>query len=207
MKKLLLTGFEPFLNHPINPTEEIVLRLDGAQIDSFEVKGVLLPVDFEKAPVAILEAVREFAPDAVLSLGLAAGRSQITPERIAINCRDGAADNNGRAWVDSEIVEGGADGYFSTLPIRAFVDALNEKGYPASISNSAGTYLCNNVMYTVLHELKVRNIKIPAGFVHMPASHELVIDEKRAMPSWSSRDLYEATKMMIKTLGMNAESC
>jgi pyroglutamyl-peptidase len=203
MKKLLLTGFEPFLDHPINPTEELVLRLDGAQIGEYEVKGVLLPVDFEKAPVAILEAVREFAPDAVLSLGLAAGRTQITPERIAINCRDGAADNSGRALVDSKIVENGADGYFSTLPIRMLVDSLNEKGYPARISNSAGTYLCNNVMYTVLHELmEKKKVDIPAGFVHVPASHELVIDEKKAMPSWSSRDLHEAVKIMIKTLSM-----
>jgi len=202
MKKLLLTGFEPFLNHPINPTEEIVLRLDGAQIGEYEVKGVLLPVDFEKAPLAILETVREVAPDAVLSLGLAAGRTEITPERIAINCRDGAADNSGRALVDSKIAEEGADGYFSTLPIRMLVDTLNEKGYPASISNSAGTYLCNNVMYTVLHELKGKKVSIPAGFVHVPASHELVIDEKKAMPSWSSRDLLEAVKIMIKTLSM-----
>ncbi|MGI8385739.1 pyroglutamyl-peptidase I [Robertmurraya sp. P23] len=202
MKKLLLTGFEPFLNHPINPTEELVLRLDGAQIGEYEVKGVLLPVDFEKAPVAILEAVREFSPDAVLSLGLAAGRTEMTPERIAINCRDGAADNSGRALVDSKIVENGADGYFSTLPIRILVDALNEKGYPARISNSAGTYLCNNVMYIVLHELKEKQVDIPAGFVHVPASHELVIDEKKAMPSWSSRDLLEAVKIMIKALSM-----
>lgn len=202
MKKLLLTGFEPFLNHPINPTEDIVLRLDGAQIGDYEVKGVLLPVDFEKAPVTILETVREFDPDAVLSLGLAAGRTEITPERIAINCRDGAADNSGRALVDSKIVEEGADGYFSTLPIRMLVDYLKEKGYPASISNSAGTYLCNNVMYTVLHELKEKKVDIPAGFVHVPASHELVIGEKKAMPSWSSRDLHEAVKIMIKTLSM-----
>lgn len=202
MKKLLLTGFEPFLNHPINPTEEIVLRLDGAQIGEYEVKGVLLPVDFEKAPVAILEAVREVAPDAVLSLGLAAGRTEITPERIAINCRDGEADNSGRALVDSKIAEEGADGYFSTLPIRMLVDALQEKGYPARVSNSAGTYLCNNVMYTVLHELKEKQWDIPAGFVHVPASHELVIDGKKALPSWSSRDLLEAVKIMIKALSM-----
>lgn len=179
MKKLLLTGFEPFLNHPINPTEEIVLRLDGAQIGEYEVKGVLLPVDFEKAPLAILDAVREVAPDAVLSLGLAAGRTEITPERIAINCRDGEADNSGRAFVDSKIAEEGADGYFSTLPIRMLVDTLQEKGYPARVSNSAGTYLCNNVMYTVLHELKEKQWDIPAGFVHVPASHELVIDGKK----------------------------
>lgn len=202
MKKLLLTGFEPFLTHPINPTEEIVLRLDGAQIGEYEVKGVLLPVDFEKAPVAILEALREFVPDAVLSLGLAAGRTEITPERIAINCRDGAADNSGRALEDSKITEEGADGYFSILPIRMIVGALKEKGYPARISNSAGTYLCNNVMYSVLHELKEKNVNIPAGFVHVPASHELVIDEEKAMPSWSSRDLLEAVKIMIKTMSM-----
>lgn len=202
MKKLLLTGFEPFLNHPINPTEEIVAKLDGREIGNYIVKGLILPVNFEKAPVAIVEAVRTLAPDAVLSLGLAAGRTQITPERIAINCRDGEKDNDGRSLEDSPIVEGGADGYFSTLPIRELVNRLKKKGFPAAISNSAGTYLCNNVMYSVLHEIKERGILIPAGFVHVPASHDLVIGEQRQMPSWSSSDLLQATKIMIEALNV-----
>jgi len=196
MKTLLLTGFEPFLEFPINPTEKIVKELDGACIGGYQIKGLLLPVDYQEAGVRILDEIKEQNPDAVLSLGLAAGRSTITPERIAINCRDGAPDNNGVVLNDAAIIEDGPDGYFSTLPIRKFVDALHENGFPARISNSAGTYLCNNVMYVVLHESKDR----PAGFVHIPASHELVLDGKKELPSWSHYDLLEAVKVMIRTI-------
>jgi pyroglutamyl-peptidase len=196
MKTLLLTGFEPFLEFPINPTEKIVKELDGACIGGYQIKGLLLPVNYREAGERILEEIKKQEPDAVLSLGLAAGRSTITPERIAINCRDGAPDNNGVVLNDASIIEDGPDGYFSTLPIRQFVNKLNESGFPAKISNSAGTYLCNNVMYVVLHEVKDR----PAGFVHIPASHELVLHGKKEMPSWSDRDLLEAVKIMIGSL-------
>ncbi|MGG3560676.1 pyroglutamyl-peptidase I [Neobacillus rhizosphaerae] len=196
MKTLLLTGFEPFLEFPINPTEKIVKELDGFCIGNYQIKGLMLPVDYRKAGERILEEIKKQEPDAVLSLGLAAGRSTITPERIAINCRDGAPDNNGVVLNDASIIEDGPDGYFSTLPIRQFVNKLNESGFPAKISNSAGTYLCNNVMYVVLHEVKDR----PVGFVHIPASHELVIHGKKELPSWSDRDLLEAVKVMIGTL-------
>jgi len=200
MKKLLLTGFEPFLDHPINPTEKIVQTLQNKTIGNYEITAVLLPVDFEKGPMKIVEALREHQPDAVISLGLAAGRSVITPERIAINCRDGEPDNSGVVLEDAPVSVEGADGYFSTLPIRKFVNLLKENGFPAEISNSAGTYLCNNVMYMVLHELQKENKKIPAGFVHIPASHELVVQGKRNMPSWSQADLVRAVEMMIEGL-------
>jgi pyroglutamyl-peptidase len=131
----------------------------------------------------------------VLSLGLAGGRNCITPERIAINCADGGPDNNGVTLEDAPVVEDGPDGYFSRLPIRAFVNALNEQGYPAKISDTAGTYLCNNIMYTVLHATD-----LPAGFVHVPASHALAAKNKSNMPSWSDSDLLEAVKLMIETL-------
>lgn len=195
MKTLLLTGFEPFLSYPINPTEKIVKELDGVEIGDFYIKGLLLPVDYEQASQRIVAAIQETNPDAVLSLGLAAGRMSITPERIAINCRDGEADNNGVALQDAPIIEGGPDGYFSKLPIRDMVNALKEEGYPAKISDTAGTYLCNNIMYVILHEANV-----PAGFVHIPASHELVLHSKKEMPSWSDQDLLSAVKIMIKTL-------
>jgi pyroglutamyl-peptidase len=196
MKTLLLTGFEPFLEYPINPTEKIVKELDGACISGYQIKGLLLPVNYREAGERILEEIKKQEPVAVLSLGLAAGRSTITPERIAINCRDGAPDNNGVVLNNASIIEDGPDGYFSTLPIRQFVNKLNESGFPAKISNSAGTYLCNNVMYVVLHAVKDR----PAGFVHIPASHELVLHGKKEMPSWSDRDLLEAVKIMIGSL-------
>lgn len=201
MKKLLLTGFEPFLSFPINPTEKIVSALEGQDVGEFRIIGLLLPVDYNSASGRILEKIREFEPDAVISLGLAAGRQSITPERIAINCRDGAADNNGIALEDAPIVEGGPDGYFSTLPIRKMVNALKESGFPAEVSNSAGTYLCNNVMYAALHELAEAGKELPAGFVHVPASHELAVAGKKAMPSWSDRDLLEAAKVLIEALG------
>jgi pyroglutamyl-peptidase len=203
MKTLLLTGFEPFLEFPINPTEKIVSELDGTTVGDFTIKGLLLPVKYEAAGKCIFEAIKELQPDAVLSLGLAAGRASITPERIAINCRDGAPDNNGVVLEDAPIVEDGPAGYFSKLPIRKFVEALAAQGYPASISNTAGTYLCNNVMYVVLHELGAATgdrQDIPAGFVHIPASHELAAASKKEIPSWSQRDLTEAVKIMIATM-------
>ncbi|MGG3469513.1 pyroglutamyl-peptidase I [Neobacillus pocheonensis] len=196
MKTLLLTGFEPFLDFPINPTEKIVNELDGTVIAGFVVKGLLLPVEYESAGNRMLETIKQINPDAVLSLGLAAGRAVITPERVAINCRDGEPDNNGVVLQDAPIIEDGPTGYFSTLPIRKFVNMLNERGLPAKISNTAGTYLCNNIMYLLLHELKER----PTGFVHIPASHELVLYGKKEMPSWSQRDLLEAVKVMIEAL-------
>ncbi|WP_053368346.1 pyroglutamyl-peptidase I [Bacillus sp. FJAT-27245] len=200
MKKLLLTGFEPFLSFPINPTEKIVSALDGQEVGGYKITGLLLPVDYNSASGRLLEKIREEGPDAVISLGLAAGRSSITPERIAINCRDGAADNYGVALEDAPIVEGGPDGYFSTLPIRRMVNALKESGFPAEISNTAGTYLCNNVMYATLHELAETGKEVPAGFVHIPASHKLAVAGKKTMPSWSDRDLLDAVKVLIEAL-------
>jgi pyroglutamyl-peptidase len=197
MKKLLLTGFEPFLGFPINPTEAIVKELDGQAVGGFNVHGLLLPVDYETAGPKILQEIENVQPDAVIALGLAAGRTSITPERIAINCRDGEADNSGRALQDAPVVENGPDGYFSTLPIRKMVDVLNESGYPARISNTAGTYLCNNIMYTILHAAgDIKN----AGFVHIPASHELAASSKKEMASWSQSDLTKAIVKIIETL-------
>ncbi|WP_251552305.1 pyroglutamyl-peptidase I [Neobacillus muris] len=198
MKTLLLTGFEPFLEFPINPTEQIVKQLDGLTVGEYQIKGLLLPVTYEEAGQRVLDAIKQVHPDAVISLGLAGGRASITPERIAINCRDGAPDNNGVVLNDAPIYEDGPDGYFSKLPIRKFVETLKDNGYPAEISNTAGTYLCNNVMYTALHALKDQSI--PAGFVHIPASHELAVKQKKTSPSWSSHDLLEAVKLMIHVL-------
>ncbi|PLR76178.1 peptidase C15 [Bacillus sp. V3-13] len=200
MKTLLLTGFEPFLEFPINPTEKIVKELDGKQIGAYEITGLLLPVDYETTTAKMIDAVQTVKPDAVISLGLAAGRTAITPERIAINCRDGAQDNKGNSLQDSLIVAGGADGYFSTLPIRKFVNVLTEAGLPAQISNTAGTYLCNNTMYSVLHELNGSGLDIPAGFIHIPASHELALNTKKSMPSWSHQDLLKSIELIIEAL-------
>ncbi|WP_221566952.1 pyroglutamyl-peptidase I [Alkalihalobacillus sp. TS-13] len=196
MKKLLLTGFEPFLDHGINPTELIVKNLAGKTIRGYEVVGRVLPVEFDRSAEVLLGYVREHEPDAVVCLGLAAGRDKITPERVAININDGVRDNNGRIPVDELIVEDGPAAYFSTLPIRKMVNALRENGLPAEISNTAGTYLCNNVMYSLLHHYEKRSETIPAGFIHVPASFELSVENGR-LPGWPVETIQRALEIAI----------
>ena len=197
--KLLLTGFVPFLDNPINPTEEIVKRLSGKTINGYTIETAVLPVDFKHSEEKLLEEIQAINPDVVIMLGLAAGRSKVTPERIAINVKDGAADNEGYAPVDVPIEHNGPDGLFSTFPIRQMVDTLKAQGYPAVISNTAGTYLCNNMMYVALNEAQKRRPNMRAGFIHIPASHELALQNEK-IPSWSLRDLTEAVKICIETL-------
>jgi pyroglutamyl-peptidase len=198
-KKLLLTGFEPFLDYPVNPTMKIVEELDGKEIRNYHVVGRILSVDFHQSGKQLLEHFEEVQPDAVISLGLAAGRYKITPERIGINCSDGDSDNNGNRPVDERISEKGADGLFSRLPIRQMVEELKKQGLPSEVSNTAGTYLCNNVMYTMLHHIQQNNLEIPSGFIHMPASHELAIKHGK-IPSLSQEDLLKAIKICIEQL-------
>lgn len=198
MKKLLLTGFEPFLGFPINPTTAIAKELNGDEINEYKIIGEILSVDFQKSGTEAIELINKHEPDAVISLGLAAGRNCITPERIAINCNDGPADNKGHKPNGEKIFAEGADGYFSTLPISKMVDKLQEAHLPAKISNTAGAYLCNNVMYHLLHYSKGNSRGMKAGFIHIPASHELAIEKN--MPSWSHEDLLKAIKISIACL-------
>lgn len=199
MNKLLLTGFEPFLHYTLNPTAEIVRELNGRTIRKYEVCGKVLPVQFAKTWEQCLMHLENEKPDAVMLLGLAAGRNKITPERVTINCADGEADNEGVAKQDEKIQSDGPAAYFNTLPIRTFCEVLLKKGYPAAISNTAGTYLCNYLMYQTLHYLEQANSKVPAGFIHLPASHDLAV-EAGNMPSWSQRDLTDAIVCLIDDL-------
>ena len=199
MKTLLVTGFEPFLSFTVNPTMKIVEELDGQQIGDFQIVGKTMTVDFKSSSNQLISFIKEVKPDAVISLGLAGGRSKITPERIAINIKDGEADNEGHAPRDEVIQPKGPAAYLSTLPIRSMVEKLNESGYPASISNTAGTYLCNNVMYEGLHYIYENHLNIPSGFIHMPASHELAIQHGN-IPSWSHDDLKESIVICISEL-------
>ncbi|PGS48750.1 pyroglutamyl-peptidase I [Bacillus sp. AFS041924] len=202
MNTLLLTGFEPFLNFSINPTEEIVKELNGQVVGSYQIIGKVLPVDFNTAGNELLNLFHTYNPSAVISLGLAGGRYKITPERIAINCNDGAADNKGNKYVGSKIDPEGQDGLFTTLPIQIIVDELNERNLPAEISNTAGTYLCNNVMYQMLNELQKLGKQIPSGFIHIPASHELAVIDRK-LPSWSQSDLTNAIRLVIEVISRN----
>ncbi|WP_075617203.1 pyroglutamyl-peptidase I [Paenisporosarcina indica] len=199
MKTLLLTGFEPFLSFTLNPTMKIVEELNGQHIGDFQIVGKTMTVDFKSSGEQLISFIKEVKPDAIISLGLAGGRSKITLERIAINIKDGAADNEGNIPVDEMIQLDGPAGYMSTLPIRLMVEKLRELGYPASISNTAGTYLCNNVMYEGLHYVQTNDMDIPSGFIHIPASHALAI-EHGDVPSWSHDDLKSSISGCISVL-------
>ena len=168
MKQLLLTGFGPFLKNETNPTEKIVNVLQHQKIGTFRVEGMVLPVVFGEAAKQIIKQLETNTYDAVIMLGLAASRKEITPERIAINCRNGQNDNAGNVFQEVAIQENGPDGIFSTLPITQMVQLLKEKGLQATISNSAGTYVCNDTMYLVNLYMKENNLTIPSGFIHVP---------------------------------------
>ncbi|MDX8047328.1 pyroglutamyl-peptidase I [Gracilibacillus sp. S3-1-1] len=198
-KKLLLTGFEPFLDFSINPTMKIAEELDGTTIRDYTIASHILSVDFHKAGNQLLQLIEVEKPDAIISLGLAGGRYKVTPERIAINVNDGPIDNQGHEPDNEVIWNDGADGLFSTLPISNMVKQLKEQGLPADISNTAGTYLCNHVMYQALHYTKKNNLTFPAGFIHIPASHELAIEHGK-IPSWNHDDLKRAVTICIGTL-------
>ena len=204
MKTLLLTGFEPFLSFTVNPTMKIVEELNGQSIGDYQIVGKTMTVDFMTSGKQLISLIDEYKPDAVISLGLAGGRSKITPERIAINVKDGEADNEGHTPVDEVIHTDGPAAYLSTLPIRSMVEKLNESGLPATISNTAGTYLCNNAPFLALPSFQTADLKIPSGFIHIPASHELAIQHGN-IPSWSHEDLKKSILICISVLSEKSE--
>ncbi|WP_295537171.1 pyroglutamyl-peptidase I [uncultured Pseudacidovorax sp.] len=173
MPRILLTGFEPFDRDTVNPSWEVARALDGWQTDGATVQALQLPCVFGAALARLDQALDAGpAPVLVVGLGLAGGRAEITPERIAINVDDARIpDNAGRQPVDAPVAADGPAAYFSTLPIKAMVHALRAQGLPASVSNTAGTFVCNHLFYGLMHRLATRAdlAGTRGGFVHVPA--------------------------------------
>jgi len=133
----------------------------------------MLPTVFDKAPALLLEAIDSYRPDWVVSVGQAAGRTAVTPERIAINCDSASIpDNEGNIPLDRPIIQDAPDGYFSLLPVRAMVDAIKAEDLPAAVSNTAGTFVCNHVMYHILHACHTEYPGMKSGFIHVPCIPE-----------------------------------
>ena len=167
-RKVLLTGFEPFGGESVNPSGEIARLLHGSVIAGHAVVGALLPCVFGAANVELKKQLRAVKPALVICLGQAGGRTDITPERVAINVDDARIpDTAGRQPVDRPIVKNGSAAYWSTLPVKAIVAAQRAKGNPASVSQTAGTFVCNHVFYGLMHELRAQK-KIRGGFIHVP---------------------------------------
>ena len=166
MKKLLITGFDPFDGATINPSWEAVKLLPDT-VGDYELHKLQIPTVFGLAPRTVLEAAEKLQPDVIISVGQAGTRPAVTPERIGINVRDARiTDNAGISPKDEPIVPGGPDGLFSTLPVKAMIAAIQEAGLPASISNTAGTFVCNDVLYSLLHHFAGTDTR--CGFIHVP---------------------------------------
>lgn len=171
MKRILLTGFDPFGGEQSNPSWEVVRRLDGLLIgDNHQIVSARLPCEFVNSLHILEAAIRQHHPAIVIGLGQAGGRADISLERIAINIDDARIpDNVGVQPVDVPVIEGGPAAYFTSLPIKAIAQELHQSGIPASVSQTAGTFVCNHVFYGLMHMAGRPDSGIQrAGFIHIP---------------------------------------
>jgi pyroglutamyl-peptidase len=193
MGKILLTGFEPFGKATTNPSGEIV-----KQISSDNIVTAILPVTYRESADRLLELVAEHRPEVVVCLGQAEGRTQITPEKVAINLDDAnLADNEGVLRNDVKIVESGPDAYFSTLPIKEIVEAIKARGVPAAVSLSAGAFLCNHIFYVAQNKFVGTHVR--SGFVHVPLMDSQA-PEFPGLPTMPLDQMVIAVRAMLEVL-------
>lgn len=193
MKKLLITGFEPFGGEQINPSWEAVSSL-SEEINGYTLTKLRLPVVFGEAARIVLDSAKEISPDVIICVGQAGGRGAITPELVGINLRHASIpDNKGNMPCDERIIENGNDAYFSTLPVRKIAESITASGVPSQVSYSAGAYVCNDVLYTLLAQYNGSDIKI--GFIHVPYS-----SEQGKSPSMPMEDIVKGLTVAIENI-------
>lgn len=196
--KILITGFDPFGGEKTNPAIESVKRIDE-NIEGAEIHKLEIPTVFHKSADKIEEKIKEIQPDVILSIGQAGGRYDLTVERVAINQDDARIpDNEENQPIDVKIREDGKNAYFATIPIKAMVEEIKKENIPASVSNTAGTFVCNHVMYQDLYLAeKYGNIK--AGFIHVPFLPEQVLDKKDTA-SMSLDDIVKGLNAAVRAI-------
>ncbi len=194
MKTILLTGFEPFNKAKVNPSWEAVKALKGWRGEGFAVEVRQLPCVFGMANRVMAGLLEELKPDVVIAVGQAGGRPEISVERVAINVDDASiVDNEGQQPVDEAIVAGASNAYFSTLPIKAIVHEMRERGLRAGVSQTAGTFVCNHVFYGLLHN--TLGTRVRAGFIHVPF---LPKQAKEGAPSMPLAEIVEGLRIAVQ---------
>lgn len=202
--KILVTGFDPFGGEKVNPAFEVIKKLKD-NIEGAEIVKLQVPTAFYSSINKTVEKIEEIKPDAVLMIGQAGGRFDVTVERIAINLDDARIpDNEGNQPIDNSIDGEGLIAYFATLPIKAIVNKIKEKNIPASVSNSAGTYVCNHLMYGVLNHIYKNKLIIKAGFIHIPFLLEQVLN-KPNVPAMTLDSMVIAIESAIEVIAGNEE--
>lgn len=195
MKRILVTGFDPFGGQPVNPAREAVLRLPDT-VGGYEIAKLEIPTVFGLAAETVLQAASERQPHAILCVGQAGGRSAVTPEVVAINLREATIpDNAGNIPVNTPVIENAPAAYFSTLPVRDMVQAVKERGIPCALSYTAGTFVCNDLLYTLLHRYRDTDVRV--GFVHIPYLPE---QAGEGVPSMELDTVVEALTAMIEAM-------
>ena len=196
MKKILVTGFDPFGGQPVNPAREAVLRLPDT-VGGYEIAKLEIPTVFGRAAETVLQAAEKLHPHAILCVGQAGGRAAVTPEVVAINLREATIpDNAGNMPVNTPVIENAPAASFATLPVRDMVRAVKEKGIPCTLSYTAGTFVCNDLLYTLLHRYRDTDVKV--GFVHIPFLPE---QAGKGVPSMELDTVVEALTAMIGAMG------
>ena len=202
--KILVTGFDPFGGEPINPAIESVKRLPD-NIAGAEIIKLEIPTVRKKSLEKIEEAINEHNPDVILSIGQAGGRFDISIERVGINLDDfRIPDNEGNQTIDEPIFPDGENAYFVKLPVKAMVQNVQENNIPASVSYTAGTFVCNHVLYGVLYLIEKKYNGKKSGFIHIPFLPEQVVD-KRNTPSMELNTIVKGLTAAIEAIVKNDE--
>lgn len=200
--KLLLTAFDPFGGECLNPAQEAV-KLVREQVKDVSVVKCFVPTVFGRSVEIVADAIAAHHPDAVLCIGQAGGRAALTLERVAINIDDAPIpDNEGNQPVDTAIFADGENAYFTTLPVKVMAAAIREAGIPAGISYTAGTFVCNHLMYGVLYTLEKDYPGVRGGFMHVPYIPDQVIGKKE-LPSMPLADIVKGIETAIAAIGEN----
>lgn len=197
--KILVTGFDPFGTDTINPALEAVNRLPN-WIGEVEIIKMELPTVFYKAAEILEARIEVEQPTYILNIGQAGGRAELTPERLAINLDDARLpDNEGQQPIDEPIIAEGVAAYFSQLPIKAMVESIRKAGLPASVSNTAGTFVCNHIMYQALYLTHTKYPKAKAGFMHIPFLPEQVLARPNT-PSMALEDIVRGIEAALQAI-------
>lgn len=200
--KILVTGFDPFGGEKINPAFEVVKKLKDS-IEGADIVKLQIPTAFYSSINKIIEKINEVNPSVVLMIGQAGGRFDVTIERVGINVDDARIpDNENQQPVDNPIDPEGLPAHFATIPIKAIVQEIRTKNIPASVSNTAGTYVCNHVMYGILNHIYKNKLNMKAGFIHIPFLLEQVI-AKPNTPAMSLETMVAAIEAAIAAIVKN----
>jgi pyroglutamyl-peptidase len=202
---MLLTGFESYGGRSLNPAEQVAKRLDGATIAGVRVRGRTLPVDYRELGPRMGALIEELRPRAVICLGLWPGTPLLRLERVAVNIADFEIPDNVGLMTRGPVVEGGAEAYRSTLPIHAIQDRLLGAGIPARLSASAGTFLCNALMYHALRTCAEQAPEMPCGFIHLPYVPEQVSTLLLQMREWAKVELHQRADLASMALDVQVE--